>query len=95
MKIYIAKNPSKNVEEIVNDWMTLNVNVPNFVETQDMFENRKRSSRDSRIKDKVKEVLVKEGQRLYVSNQYNPERIKEFISKINKSGWDINISKIS
>lgn len=95
MKIYIAKNPSKNVEEIVNDWMSLNVNVPNFVETQDMFENRKRSSRDSRIKDKVKEVLVKEGQRLYVSNQYNPERIKEFISKINKSGWDINISKIS
>ena len=36
---------------------------------------------------------VMNGQSLYVSNQYNVERITEFVDKVNKQSWGIHIEK--
>lgn len=94
MKLYVDNNPSKNAQEIVNDWLALGVNVPNFVETKAMFDARKQNSRDSRINEKAKIVTLPNGQTIYVSNQYNPERINELIAKVNAANWNINISKV-
>ena len=94
MKIYIANNPQKNAQDIVNDWLALGVNVPNFVETQAMFDERKQKSKDSRINEKAKSTTLGNGETLYVSNQYNPERIADAISKVNAANWNIIISKI-
>ena len=31
---------------------------------------------------------------VYISNQFNPGRIKEFIQKVNAQDWGINIEEI-
>ncbi|MDO4800897.1 MAG: hypothetical protein Q4A15_01905 [Prevotellaceae bacterium] len=68
--------------------------MPNFVETQAMFDERKQKSKDSRINEKAKSTTLGNGETLYVSNQYNPERIADAISKVNAANWNIIISKI-
>ena len=94
MKLYIANNPNKDAISIVNDWLALGVNVPNFVETEAMFIERKQKSKDSRINEKAKTTTLSNGETLYVSNQYNPERMSDVISKVNAANWNITISKI-
>lgn len=94
MKLYIANNPNKDAISIVNDWLALGVNVPNFVETEAMFIERKQKSKDSRINEKAKTTTLSNGETLYVSNQYNLERMSDVISKVNAANWNITISKV-
>ena len=94
MKIYIANNPQKNAEDIKNDWLALGVNVPNFVETQSMFDDRKQKSRDPRFGKRAGIATLSNGEAIYVSNQYTPERIADLISKVNATNWNITISKV-
>lgn len=94
MKLYISNNPDKNADDIVSEWLALGVNVPNFVETQSMFDERTQNSKDSRINEKAKIAYLANGQTIYVSNQYNPERIADVIAKVNGTNWNIIISKV-
>ena len=94
IKLYISKNPDKDADDIVSEWLALGVNVPNFVETQSMFDERKQNSKDSRINEKAKIASLANGQTIYVSNQYNPERIADVIAKVNGTNWNIIISKV-
>lgn len=94
MKLYISNNPDKDADDIVSEWLALGVNVPNFVETQSMFDERKQNSKDSRINEKAKIASLANGQTIYVSNQYNPERIADVIAKVNGTNWNIIISKV-
>ena len=94
MKIYIANNSQKNAEDIKNDWLALGVNVPNFVETQSMFDDRKQKSRDPRFDKRAGIATLSNGEAIYVSNQYTPERIADLISKVNATNWNITISKV-
>ena len=43
--------------------------------------------------DKSKRLEVN-GRVLYVSNQFNPERILEFETKVNNQNWGIKIDKV-
>lgn len=92
LKIYVANNPTKTSKEIVDDWLALGVNVPNFVETSEMFENRTEGSKDPNLKSRYKTVTLTNGEIIYVSNQYGPERIADLMSKINSTDWGIRIS---
>lgn len=94
VKIYAANNPSKNAEEIVNEWLTLGVNVYGFVETEEMFMTRKQNSNDNFLERRRNVLSLSNGEKIYVSNQYNPIRITEAITKINAANWNINISKV-
>lgn len=94
MKLYISNNPDKDADDIVSEWLALGVNVPNYVETQSMFDERKQNSKDSRINEKAKIASLANGQTIYVSNQYNPERIADVIAKVNGTNWNIIISKV-
>lgn len=87
-------NPDKDADDIVSEWLALGVNVPNFVETQSMFDERKQNSKDSRINEKAKIASLANGQTIYVSNQYNTERIADVIAKVNGTNWNIIISKV-
>ena len=49
LKLYISNNPNKNAEEIVKDWLSLGINVPNFIETKAMHDERAKYSTDKRI----------------------------------------------
>lgn len=94
MKLYAEKHPEMTAEQVMNTWLAIGVNMPNLVETQTLFEERAAKSKDSRVREKAKEVQLANGETIFVSNQFNPDRIADLISKVNAQDWDIKISKI-
>lgn len=94
MKLYAEKHPEMTADQVMNTWLAMGVNMPNLVETQALFEERAAKSKDSRVREKAKEVQLANGETIFVSNQFNPDRIADLISKVNAQDWDIKISKI-
>lgn len=94
MKLYAEKHLEMTAEQVMNTWLAMGVNMPNLVETQTLFEERAAKSKDSRVREKAKEVQLANGETIFVSNQFNPDRIADLISKVNAQDWDIKISKI-
>lgn len=95
ISLFVSMNPDMSDEDIVDTWLKLNIKVPNLVETSQMFEARTASSSDPGLRSRYKTVQMPNGHILYVSNQYNVERINEFISKVNSQDWNIHIEKIA
>jgi len=93
IEMYVSMHPEMTAEEVVDVWLGLNIKVPNLIETQQMFETRTASSSDPGLRSRYKTVQMMNGQSLYVSNQYNVERITEFVDKVNKQSWGIHIEK--
>ena len=50
-------------------------------------------TKDAKFRDKAKKLTIND-ETVYISNQFNPGRIKEFIQKVNAQDWGINIEKI-
>lgn len=94
MKLYVEQHPEMTGEDVMKAWLSMGVNMPNLVETQTIFEDRATKSKDSRIREKAKEVSLPNGETIFVSNQFNPERIADLISKVNTQGWNISITKV-
>ena len=86
---YIANNPNKSAEEIVNEWADLSKIVPHLIETQQAFEKRTDNSpRSSEVDCGTEKIYV-------AWNGWTPETIKKFIAKVHEKNWDITIAKIS
>ena len=94
MKLYVEQHPEMTGEDVMKAWLSMGVNMPNLVETQTIFEDRATKSKDSRVREKAKEVSLPNGETIFVSNQFNPERIADLISKVNTQGWNISITKV-
>lgn len=94
ISLYVSMHPDMTAEEIVKVWLDLNIKISNMVETSQMFESRTASSADPGLHSRYKTVTMPNGEILYVSNQYNVERINDFISKVNSQDWDIHIESI-
>lgn len=94
MKLYVEQHPEMTGEEVMKAWLSMGVNMPNLVETQTIFEDRATKSKDSRVRQKAKEVSLPNGESIFVSNQFTPERIADLISKVNTQGWNISITKV-
>ena len=94
MKIFVEQHSEMTGVEIMNAWLAMGVNMPNLVETQALFEDRAARSKDARVREKAKEVRLPNGEIIFVSNQFNPERMADFISKINVQDWNISITKV-
>lgn len=94
VKLYCDKHKEQDAEYIVRQWLSLGIKVPNLIETESVHVNRKENTRDLRFDDKSKLLLLANGQSLYVSNQFNVERITDFITKVNAQSWGIRIEKI-
>lgn len=94
MKIFVEQHSEMTGVEIMNAWLAMGVNMPNLVETQTLFEDRAARSKDARVREKAKEVRLPNGEIIFVSNQFNPERMADFISKINVQDWNISITKV-
>ena len=94
IRIFVNAHPEMTGEDVVQAWSQLNVKVPNLVETRQMFESRTASSSDPGLSNRFKTVQMSNGDILYVSNQYNVERINELISKVNAQPWGIRIESI-
>lgn len=95
VKTYASINPQMTASEIAEKWTNLNVNhLPHLVETEQQFEQRAVDSTDTKFRDKAKQLILANGEIVYVSNQFNPVRINELISKLATADLGVNISLI-
>lgn len=95
VKTYASINPQMTASEIAEKWTNLNVNhLPHLVETEQQFEQRAVDSIDTKFRDKAKQLVLANGEIVYVSNQFNPVRINELISKLATADLGVNISLI-
>lgn len=95
VKTYASINPQMTASEIAEKWTNLNVNhLPHLVETEQQFEQRAVDSTDTKFRDKAKQLVLANGEIVYVSNQFNPIRINELISKLATADLGVNISLI-
>ena len=94
IKLYCDEHKELNAEEIVRQWLNLGIKVPHLVETESIHAIRKEKTRDSRFDDKSKKIQLANGQSIFVSNQFNVERITDFITKVNAQDWNIRIEKV-
>ena len=95
VKTYASINPQMTASEIAKKWTNLNVNhLPHLVETEQQFEQRAVDSTDTKFRDKAKQLVLANGEVVYVSNQFNPVRINELISKLATADLGVNISLI-
>lgn len=91
IKLYVENNATMTNDEIVRTWLDLGINVPNLIETSTIHNSRIQSSSDARVQEKSKELSIEGRESIYVSNQFNVNRINEFMSKVNATNWGITI----
>ena len=94
IKLYSLNHPSLPASTIIKIWSALNIkHIPHLIESEQDFERREQNSKDAKFRDKAKKITIN-NETVYISNQFNPESIKEFIQKVNAQDWGINIKEI-
>ena len=91
VKLYVENNAAMTNDEIVRTWLDLGINVPNLIETSTIHNSRIQSSSDAKVQEKSKELNIEGRESIYVSNQFNVNRINEFMSRVNATNWGITI----
>ena len=96
VRIYVSLNPQMTASEIAQKWTSLNVtHLPHLVETEQEFEQRATETNDAKFRTKAKRLDLSNGETIYVSNQFNPSRINELISKLENTNWGVHIAFIN
>ncbi len=95
IKQFVLKNPDMSADDVTRAWLGLNVKIPNLVETLQMYNQRTNGSSDKGLNTRYKTIEMPNGEILFVSNQYNVERINDLITKVNAQPWGIHIEKVS
>ena len=94
IKLYSLSHPTLPASTIIKIWSSLNIkHIPHLIESEQDFERRGQNTKDTKFRDKAKKITIN-NETVYISNQFNPERIKEFIQKVNAQDWGINIKEI-
>ena len=94
IKQYSLSHPTLPASTIIKIWSSLNIkHIPHLIESEQDFEKRGQNTKDTKFRDKAKKLNIN-NETVYISNQFNPGRIKEFIQKVNAQDWGINIEKI-
>ena len=94
IKQYSLSHPTLPASTIIKIWSSLNIkHIPHLIESEQDFEKRGQNTKDTKFRDKAKKLNIND-ETVYISNQFNPGRIKEFIQKVNEQDWGINIEKI-
>lgn len=94
VKRYATAHAESTADEIVNIWLQLGINVPYLVETAAEHEQRKQQTSDSRFDQKSKMLELPNHEVIYISNQFNVQRIEDFIEKVNAQPWHLTLAKI-
>ena len=94
IKLYSSSHPTLPASTIIKIWSSLNIkHIPHLIESEQDFERRGLNTKDAKFRDKAKKLTIND-ETVYISNQFNPGRIKEFIQKVNAQDWGINIEEI-
>ena len=91
VEYYCSQRSNLTAKEVMDNWLSLKIIGPNLIETVDVYKERTKDSKDPRLAQKSKILILANGETLYVTNQFVPERINDFINKVNNQDWGITI----
>ncbi len=94
VNLYVENNPDLSASEIVSIWNTLKMK-GQYVYTSEEYEQKKSVSNDVKFSIRYNPLLLKNGEKIYIWNQMIPERINDFIEKVNAQSWGIHIEPVA
>lgn len=93
LRKYIENNPTMTATEVIENWNSVNPQLPYFILSADEYEARVSDLKTQR--DRYWSVAAANGDKVYITNQWNVPRINSFIELINNSDFGIHIEKVS
>lgn len=94
VSLYVRNNPEMLAQEIVDTWLSLETIIRHIVITSEEYKEKLSKTSDGALEKRYYSLPLKSGETIYVYNQFNPERINDFMTKVNAQNWNIRIEKV-
>lgn len=88
VKKYIELNPLKTAEEVLNDWLSLDIKVPHFIESKEQYEARTDNSKRS-VDIQCGDTVLWVAKNGYGSNG----KVLDLKNAVNNKNWGITIDE--
>lgn len=92
---YVKNYPDVTASELVETWYALGTMIRQIVISKESYEQKLSKTSDAIFAKRYDSLYLPNGEVVYVYNQFTPERINDFISKVNEQSWDIHIEKVA
>ena len=92
---YVKNYPDVTASELVETWYALGTMIRQIVISKVSYEQKLSKTSDAIFAKRYDSLNLPNGEVVYVYNQFTPERINDFISKVNEQSWDIHIEKVA
>lgn len=92
---YVKNYPDVTANELVETWYALGTMIRQIVISKESYEQKLSKTSDAIFAKRYNSLSLPKGEVVYVYNQFTPERINDFISKVNEQSWDIHIEKVA
>lgn len=92
---YVKNYPDVTASELVETWYALGTMIRQIVISKESYEQKLSKTSDAIFAKRYDSLNLPNGETVYVYNQFTPERINDFISKVNVQSWDIHIEKVA
>lgn len=92
LRKYVEANPSLTAAEVIDKWNKVNPQLPYFILSASDYEARIADLPNQR--DRFWSVTTGDGGKVYITNQWNANRINEFMRLVNNSDLGLNIEKV-
>lgn len=94
VSLYVKNNPGLSAQKISDIWGGLKTMIRQIVITSTDYEQKLSTTSDSIFTTRYYELDLTNGEKIYVYNQFKPETITDFITKVNNQKWEIYIAKV-
>lgn len=92
LRKYVEANPSLTAAEVIDKWNKVNPQIPYFILSASDYEARIADLPNQR--DRFWSVATGDGEKVYITNQWNANRINEFMRLVNSADLGLNIEKV-
>lgn len=92
---YVKNYPDVTASELVETWYALGTMIRQIVISKESYEQKLSKTSDAIFAKRYDSLNLPNGEVVYVYNQFTPERINDFISKVNEQSWNIHIEKVA
>jgi hypothetical protein len=92
---YVKNYPEVTAGELVETWYALGTMIRQIVISKESYEQKLSKTSDAIFAKRYDSLSLPNGEVVYVYNQFTPERINDFITKVNEQSWDIHIEKVA
>lgn len=93
LRKYVEANPLLTAAEVIDKWNKVNPQIPYFILSASDYEARIADLPNQR--DRFWSVATGDGEKVYITNQWNANRINEFMRLVNNSDLGLDIEKVS